>query len=112
MNKSTLLVPVLLITVGTGWLLTTLNVIPGIDWIWTLGLAGVGLMAFILSGVDKVTVVVGPFFVVASFLSILRQTGRMHLDVEVPVLVILSGVLMLAARHPAIRIPTWVDSKT
>lgn len=107
-DNKTLVLPILLITVGAGWLLTVLKVAPGIDWVWTLGLAIVGLMTFALSGLDKLTVVVGPFFIAASFLSILRQTGRLAMDVEVPILVILAGVLMLVARAPAIPLPKWV----
>lgn len=112
--KKTLLVPILLITVGAGWLLTTLGVAPGIDWVWTLGLAVVGLLTFAVGGLDKVTVVIGPFFIIASCLSILRQTGRLHLDVEVPLLVIIGGILLLVARTPAIPIPKWIiqDPKT
>jgi hypothetical protein len=107
-NKMTLVLPILLITVGTGWLLTTLGVTPGVDWVWTLGLAVVGLLAFALGGFDKVTVVTGPFFILASCLSILRQTGRLHLDVEVPILVISAGILLLVARSPAIPLPRWI----
>lgn len=104
----TLIVPLLMITVGVGWLLTTLGVGPGIDWVWTLGLAMVGLMTFAVAGIDKGSVVIGPFFLVASFLSVLRQTDRLRIDVEVPILVILGGVLLLIARSPAIPIPKWI----
>jgi hypothetical protein len=107
-NHKTLVFPILLITVGVGWLLTTLGVAPGIDWVWTLGLAVVGLLAFLVGGFDKVTVVVGPFFILASFLSILRQTGRLHVDIEVPMLVIIAGVLLLVARTTAIPTPQWL----
>jgi hypothetical protein len=107
-DRKTLLLPILLITVGVGWLLTTLGVAPGIDWVWTLGLAVVGISTFAVSGFDKVTVVVGPFFILASCLSILRQTDRLRFDVEVPILVIIAGVLLLIARIPAIPVPTWV----
>ena len=107
-DKKTLLLPILLITVGAGWLLTTLGVCPGIDWVWTLGLAVVGLLTFAVGGFDKVTVVVGPFFILASCLSILRQTDRLNLDVEVPILVIVAGILLLVARIPAIPIPKWI----
>ncbi len=107
-DKKTLLFPVLLITVGIGWLLSTLGVVPRIDWIWTLGLAAVGLLAFLIGGFDKITVVVGPFFILASFLSILRQTGRLKMDIEVPILVIIAGVLLLVARLPAIPLPAWL----
>jgi hypothetical protein len=108
-NRKTLALPLLLIAVGTGWLLTTLGVAPGIDWVWTLALAVVGLLAFVIGGFDKVTVVLGPFFIVASCLSVLRQTGRIAIDVEVPILVIIAGVLLLIARHPAVPIPKWIQ---
>ena len=107
-EKKTLLLPALLIIVGVGWLLTTLGISPGIDWIWTLGLAGVGMLTFVVGGFDKVTFVAGVFFIVTSILSVLRQTGRLSIDVEVPILVILAGVLLLAARHPAVPMPIWI----
>ncbi len=107
-DKKSLLFPILLITVGAGWLLTTLGVAPGINWVWTLGLAIVGLLAIVVGGLDKVSVVIGPFFILASFFSILRQTGRLHVDVEVPILVIIAGVLLLVARLPVIPIPKWI----
>ena len=107
-DKKTLLLPILLITVGSGWLLTTLGVLPGIDWVWTLGLAVIGLLTFAVGGFDKVTVVIGPFFIIASCLSILRQTDRLHLDIEIPILVITAGALLLIARTPAIPNPMWI----
>mgnify|MGYP006908201724 CR=1 FL=1 len=107
-NKKTLLLPILLITLGAGWLLTTLGVAPGIDWAWTLGLAAVGLLTLFVSGIDKVTVVVGPFLILGSCLSILRQTDRLHIDTEMPILVMIAGVLLLVARNPAIPAPKWI----
>ncbi len=107
-DKKTLLLPALLIVVGVGWLLTTLGVAPGIDWVWTLGLAGAGLLTFVVGGFDKVTLVAGVFFIITSILSVLRQTGRLSFDVEVPILVILAGVLLIVARHPAVPMPKWI----
>ena len=104
----TLVTPLLLIIVGTGWLLTALGVVPGIDWVWTLGLAAVGLLTFVLGGFNKVTVVLGTFFITTSILSVLRQTGRVTIDVEIPILVIVAGLLLLVARHPAIPVPKWI----
>jgi hypothetical protein len=104
----TLIVPILLITFGVGWLLTTIGVAPPIDWVWTLGIAVVGVLAFALGGVDKVTVVVGPFFLLAAFLSILRQTDRLSIELEVPILIIAIGVLMLVARLPGVPAPAWL----
>jgi hypothetical protein len=104
----TLVVPILLITLGVGWLLTTWGVVPQIDWVWTLGVALIGILTFALGGFDKVTVVVGTFFLIASVLSIFRQTGRLRIDVEIPVLVITAGVLMLLARMESVPAPKWL----
>lgn len=107
--KSPLIIPVGLIIVGTGWLLSVAGVMPGINWIWTLSLAGLGVVTFFVSGFDKVSFVIGSLFLVASVLSVLRQTGRLPLDMEVPILVVLCGVLMLIARLPIIPLPKWID---
>lgn len=61
-DKVSLILPILLITLGIGWLLTTLGVGPGIDWVWTLALAVIGVLTIALGGLDKVTVVLGPLF--------------------------------------------------
>lgn len=106
--KQTLVLPLLLITVGSGWLLTTLGIAPGINWIWILGLAITGVLTIVIAGFDKVTFVVSSFLLIASCLSILRQTERLELNIEVPCLVILAGILMLVARHPAIPAPKWI----
>src|SRR5947207_1650458 len=52
-DRRSLIIPVLLITVGTGWLLTTLGVAPRVDWVWTLGLVIVGLLAFVVGGIAR-----------------------------------------------------------
>lgn len=101
-NRSTLVVPIVLILLGGGWLLSSLGVLPEIDWVWTLGLAAAGVLPFLLGGWNKGTFVTGGFFAAACVLSVLRQTGRLDVKVEVPLLVTLLGVLMLAAHHPAI----------
>jgi hypothetical protein len=103
-----LAIPVLLIAVGVGWLLSTMGFASEINWVWSLALAAVGVLTFVLYGLDKVTIVVGAIFVIMSAMSVLRQTGRLSLDVEVPLLVIALGVLMLVARHPRIPTPRWL----
>jgi hypothetical protein len=97
-----------MIAVGVGWLLSAMGIGVGINWIWTLGLFVIGCLAFIVSGFDKVSVVVGSFFLLASTLSILRQTGRIASDVEIPVLVISVGVLLLVAQSRLIPLPHWI----
>ncbi len=104
----TIVLPVLLIAVGVGWLLTVLGVAPGIDWVWTLALAVVGFLVFLVGGFDKVTFATGTFFIVTSCLSVLRQTDRITIDVEMPILVVVAGVLLLIVRHRAIPAPQWI----
>ncbi len=106
--KGPIALSIVIITVGVGWLLTSLGFGPGINWVWTLGLGVVGIFAFILSsGLDKVSVILGPFFLISSILSILRQTGHLGTDTEIPILVIVVGVLLLIAQMPFIPIPKW-----
>ena len=107
-SKMSLVLPIVLIGIGVGWLLSAAGFLPGIDWVWTLGLALVGVLTFIVGGFDKVTVVIGPFFIIASCLSVLRQTNRLSINIEVPLLVIASGILSLVARSKAVPIPRWL----
>jgi hypothetical protein len=67
-------------------------------------------LTFVLSGFDKVTVAIGLFFILASCLSTLRQTGRISIDVEIPILVIAAGALLLVARINSIPAPDWLQT--
>jgi hypothetical protein len=95
MNLKSLIAPILIIALGVTWLLNVLQIMPGVDWIWTVGLAAVGVITLLLGGVNKLTVVVGPFLMIASICSLLRQVGKLPIDQEVPILTIILGILML-----------------
>ncbi len=110
-SKSTILLPVLLVAIGSGWLLSNMGIAPDVDWVWTLLLAALGILTFVLGGFDKVTAIVGPLFIIGSGMSWLRQTGRISVGFEVPVLMILGGVLALLAHLPFIPAPRWLGSK-
>src|SRR6476646_6026948 len=90
-----ILIAVCLIALGTAWLLNNVGVMPGVNWVWTLGLAAVAVVIVGASGVDKVTVVIVPLLILASIGSVLRQTGRISANYEVPSLVIAGGILIL-----------------
>jgi hypothetical protein len=104
--------PILMITLGVGWLLTVHNVLPGVNWIWILGLAVTGLLILLLGGIDKATFVIGPFLIASTFFSLMRQTGRISIDTEAPSLVIVFGALMLLAMLLPIRVPAWIIEPT
>jgi len=107
-NAKSLAAPILIITLGLGWLLTNHNVLPGVNWVWILGLAAAGVLILVIGGIDKVTFVIGPFLIASTFFSLLRQTGRISVDTEVPVLVIVFGALMLLSKLLPIPIPAWI----
>jgi hypothetical protein len=95
MKTKELIAPILVIALGITWLLNVLDIMPGVDWIWTVALAAVGVITLLLGGVNKLTVVVGPFLMIASVCSLLRQIGTLPIDREVPILTIILGILML-----------------
>ena len=107
-NHQPIVVSVLTILLGSGWLLNTLSVIPNVNWVWTIGLAHLGLLTLLVGGINKVTFVLGVWLMSASMFSILRQTGRMKLDIEVPCLVIVLGLLMLISQLTPLPLPAWL----
>ncbi len=107
-KTKSLAAPILIIALGLGWLLTTRNVVPGVNWVWILGLGVTGVLIPLVGGVDKVTIVVGPLLIAATIFSLLRQTGHISVDTEVPSLVITLGALMLAATVLPFPVPPWI----
>src|SRR6186997_1816974 len=89
--------PVLFITLGVGWLLTVVAVDPRIHWIPVLGMAVIGILTLILGGLDKVTLCIGPFLIICTSFALARQTGHISVEVMLPCLVTIAGVLMLIA---------------
>ena len=106
-SKKALAAPILIIALGIGWLLTTWNIVPGVNWIWVVGLGVTGVL-ILVGSIDKVTVVIGTFLIAATIFSLMRQTGRMNVDTEVPSLVIVFGTLMLLAKILPIPLPKWI----
>jgi hypothetical protein len=106
-GKKALAAPILIIALGVGWLLTVQNIVPGVNWVWVVGLGVTGVL-ILAASIDKVTAVVGPFLIAATFFSLMRQTGRMSIDTEVPSLVIVFGALMLLAKVLPIPLPAWI----
>lgn len=98
-------VPILVILLGVTWLLNVVKIIPGVDWMWTLGLATVGVLALAVGGINKLSAVIGPFFLSASVCSVLRQTGRLNVDVEIPILTIVLGCLLLLVQILDLPLP-------
>jgi hypothetical protein len=87
--------PILVVVIGTAWLLNALDVLPHLDWVWTVGLAAAGILTLVQGGLNRLTAVIGPFLLTASVFSILRQTGCISLKHELPSLTIAVGAYWL-----------------
>ena len=106
-SKQPLIAALLLIIVGSGWLLNSFQIVPGVNWVWTLGLGLIGAAWLALGGVNKMTAVLGPFLIAASILSYFRQTGRLDQNHELPGLMVLLGLLILVSCSRSIPVPGW-----
>lgn len=111
-SRKSLSLAVMIVVVGIGWLLTASGIGEGVNWVWVLGLGIIGVLTFVVGGFNKASFVVGMFFMTSSFLSLLRQTHRINLEVEVPVLVICIGGLLLLAHLPAIPLPEALQPRS
>ena len=92
-----IILAVLVIALGIAWLLNTLEIIPGVNWLWSGGLGVAGILFLVARGIDKFTFVIGSFLLTSSVCSILRQTGRLRPNIELPILFIIFGVLILVS---------------
>ena len=100
-----LVFPAFLIILGLTWLLNVVRIKPEVDWVWTAGLAAVGLLFLLGWGLNKVTLVGGFFLIAAAVCSFLRQTGQLGIEVEVPVLLIVFGCLLALAQLSSLPLP-------
>ena len=89
--------PILIIATGCGWLLSSKNFVPGVDWAWVLLMASLGIIV-LMNKLNKMTIVLGPMLLISSVLFVMLQTKNIAIDMLFPVLVISFGTLMLIAR--------------
>jgi hypothetical protein len=68
-------------------------------------LAAAGIMSIAIGGLNKLSIITGPFLVIASICSLLRQTERLQIDKEIPILVIVLGILMLISQLSNLPVP-------
>jgi hypothetical protein len=111
MNRkgTSIVFPVLLTTLGVAWFLTVKNVDPRINWVSVLGFGVLGLLILTVGGIDKVTLVIGPFLLVCCCLAVARQLGHIDWETVLPVLVIVAGVLMLISHLLPVPYPDWLQ---
>jgi hypothetical protein len=91
--------PVTLILVGLGWLAWQLGLFPDVDWILAIGLCIAGLAILAFDGLTRSSVVAGPLLVGAGVAYAVHLHYRVYWSVLAACLLVLLGVLMLAARR-------------
>jgi hypothetical protein len=94
--------PIALIVIGSGWLMHRLDIFPSVNWIVILALLFAGVAVLLLEGVNKSTVVIGPMLIAGGATTFLQQHYDLSRSIQIPVLLILCGVLMLLARSSQI----------
>jgi hypothetical protein len=109
--RTAVVIPLLIMALGVGWLLNVLRVMVTVDWVWTLGLAAVGILSLATTRLTRNSFVIGTFLITASVLSVLRQTNVINFDIEVPVLVIVFGGLLLLAHLLRLPLPAWAEQQ-
>lgn len=95
--------PVTLIVVGLGWLLWEYRLFPDVDWIIGLGFVVAGIAVIAIDGINKNSLVVGPFLVGIGLGWLAHDRYDISWRLIVPVMLVLLGALMLIARSP--RVP-------
>lgn len=109
-NRSALILPITITAIGLGLLLSELKLLPSVNWLWSISLGVAGIAVLFAGGLNKVTFVVGPWLMLASIASVLRQTGRLSLDIEAPIMFIALGVLWFLAVVLPLRTPQWLSA--
>jgi hypothetical protein len=110
-RKSATAISLLIIALGVAWLLNVTKVIPGVDWVWVMGLGVSGILLLAFAQMDRFNFVVGVSLIVSSILSVLRQTGKLVINIEAPVLFITVGILLFLSQLLPIPAPGEPEKK-
>ena len=104
-SSASVIISVLIMVFGIVWLLDTLGIITGWKWLWPSGLAISGVIALVAGGINKQSMIVGPYLLICAGFAVLRQTGHIELKVEIPSLVIAFGALLLVVTLAGYALP-------
>ena len=88
-----LVMPLVVVALGTAWLLDTLGMLPSFSMVWIGAWIGAGVALMAGNGLTRTTVLWGPFLIGIGVCSYLRQREIITWNQELPILVILLGVL-------------------
>ena len=75
-------------------MLDVLGVTPPLGMVWIAGMTGIGIAIFASRGFNKESFPWGGFFFAAAVCSLLRQLDVLEFKIELPLLLIILGVLL------------------
>jgi len=104
--------PITLIVVGVIGLVWYFRWLPDIDWIIALGFVLGGVAVLVVDGINKSSIVTGPFLIAVGVAWWLRDQYRFSWNLIIPTLLVVLGVLMLVARSPQISDKRSREAKT
>jgi hypothetical protein len=87
-------IPILIVGFGAMWMLDALDIALPLAFVWTCMLFAIGIAILAGTGFNKEGFPWGMFFLAAGTCSILRQAHVLAVRVELPLLVIVLGVLL------------------
>ena len=97
-RKPAIAISFLIIALGVAWLLNAMRIAPNLDWIWIIGLGVSGILLLTVTRLDRFNFIAGVSLIVSSVLAALRQSGRLTINIEAPVLFITVGILLFLAQ--------------
>ena len=92
------LIPIIIILFGVSWLLAEYNLVDVSQTLWTGGLFISGCALLMAKGFNKESFVPGSFLLICAIFSILRAANLITIEKEMPILVIIIGVLLIFNR--------------
>jgi hypothetical protein len=107
-SRNALVVAILLITLGTAWLLEIHHIGAPVSWPWPMLLTVIGALFLLVYGLNKITVVLGPFLIIGAVTNVLCQVNWMSVRSVIPSLVVAAGVLILLAYLLPLPLPEFM----
>src|SRR5437764_15277938 len=89
--------PITLIVVGAIGLIWYFRWFPDIDWIIALGFAAGGIIVLAIDGINKNSIVTGPFLIVIGIAWLLRDQYRVSWSLIIRTRLVVLGVVILVA---------------
>jgi hypothetical protein len=101
-----LFLPIVIILIGTGWLLTSLGALPGVHWGWPAVMAFLGTLILVIDVISRFTFITGLTLISAAFFRVFQQAKYLPPDTVLPLTLLVLGLLWILSYALIKRVPT------